>query len=544
MIKEGHVYRRRLFNEFIYAEFYLALKDDELNLYKKKGDTPTLTILLGDDFYLTDITEKKHHHLFTFSVVLGAELNTKRFSSPTLRAGSESELSMTTSVSSSNTLKSYTPIYKRSLSNTNLSNTSTPPKDIPAIITTSHEPSVTISSADKKMVFEFGLKTREEAEEWIEAILQQKKDMKEKMNDTLSRGIHHTPAPMKKLLKEVDVYDVESSPLLHRPDASRLTLYGLDEKAAKQMRFQLCTVQDGITIYRDRTDSFLRNYPQFVNDILYESTVCGFLMWAVVAFKGHIWLAIFSGVVSALALAYGKVQVRAQPCNPTLMGVQLCRGTTEEIKAIITSVTMMPAWMPAVDSAELIETVDEFCDVIHVTLKPVLYFPLFARPRDLVLLRYWRREDDGSHLVLFSSTVNNKCPPIKGVIRARIPMMMTTIAPKKPEVMAVKSGPTISQVTLALCYNPGGMSSFLSTYLQRIDVYLPFLKSLICLRDETLLMDFVNPKMTMEQPLDEAAVTSQTGVDSNGMVIGVSKLACSSPQKYWAEPDASGFAVR
>lgn len=56
------------------------------------------------------------------------------------------------------------------------------------------------------------------------------------------------------------------------------------------------------------------------------------------------------------------------------------------------------------------------------------------------------------------------------------------------------------QVSLAVCYNPQGVSSMLALYMQRLDIVLPFLRALICLRDESFLQDFVNPKMTISVP--------------------------------------------
>ncbi|VAH16403.1 unnamed protein product [Triticum turgidum subsp. durum] len=40
------------------------------------------------------------------------------------------------------------------------------------------------------------------------------------------------------------------------------------------------------------------------------------------------------------------------------------------------------------------------------------------RKRDLLLRRYWRREDDGTYVILYHSVFHNRCSPEKGYIRA------------------------------------------------------------------------------------------------------------------------------
>lgn len=47
-------------------------------------------------------------------------------------------------------------------------------------------------------------------------------------------------------------------------------------------------------------------------------------------------------------------------------------------------------------------------------------FGRWTRPRDLCVMRHWRREQDGSFVILYQSTTHLKCPRKSGVVRAHL----------------------------------------------------------------------------------------------------------------------------
>ncbi|XP_034708945.1 protein ENHANCED DISEASE RESISTANCE 2-like [Vitis riparia] len=57
---------------------------------------------------------------------------------------------------------------------------------------------------------------------------------------------------------------------------------------------------------------------------------------------------------------------------------------------------------------------------------------LFVWPRDLCYVRYWRRNDDGSYVVLFRSREHEHCGPQPGFVRAHIESGGFNISPLKP----------------------------------------------------------------------------------------------------------------
>jgi len=70
----------------------------------------------------------------------------------------------------------------------------------------------------------------------------------------------------------------------------------------------------------------------------------------------------------------------------------------------------------------VIETVNGHTDVIHYQYRQL---PLWGcgpqpSPRDLCVQRYWRRDSDGSYIILLRSREHPQCPPRPGYVRATL----------------------------------------------------------------------------------------------------------------------------
>jgi len=68
---------------------------------------------------------------------------------------------------------------------------------------------------------------------------------------------------------------------------------------------------------------------------------------------------------------------------------------------------------------KVIEHLDGHTDIVHKQFHSN-WLPWGLTPRDLLLLRYWRREDDGSYVILYHSVEHMKYPPCRGFVRACI----------------------------------------------------------------------------------------------------------------------------
>ena len=79
-------------------------------------------------------------------------------------------------------------------------------------------------------------------------------------------------------------------------------------------------------------------------------------------------------------------------------------------------------------SFRIIETINDHMDLIHLVFRPLYLFPIWSAPRDFVLYRFWKYDDDGSYQVCFDSGTHNKCPPNEVYVRGEMHSVYT-IAP-------------------------------------------------------------------------------------------------------------------
>ncbi|AQK80050.1 Protein ENHANCED DISEASE RESISTANCE 2 [Zea mays] len=76
-------------------------------------------------------------------------------------------------------------------------------------------------------------------------------------------------------------------------------------------------------------------------------------------------------------------------------------------------------WDCSFQYGSLVEEVDGHTAILYHRLQ-LNWFSMLVWPRDLCYVRYWRRNDDGSYVVLFRSTENQNCGPQPGFVRASI----------------------------------------------------------------------------------------------------------------------------
>ncbi|KAG9452876.1 hypothetical protein H6P81_005780 [Aristolochia fimbriata] len=88
-------------------------------------------------------------------------------------------------------------------------------------------------------------------------------------------------------------------------------------------------------------------------------------------------------------------------------------------------------WDCSFQFGSLVEEVDGHTAILYHRLQ-LDWFPMFVWPRDLCYVRYWRRNDDGSYVVLFRSRVHKDCGPQPGFVRAHIESGGFNISPLKP----------------------------------------------------------------------------------------------------------------
>lgn len=104
--------------------------------------------------------------------------------------------------------------------------------------------------------------------------------------------------------------------------------------------------------------------------------------------------------------------------HPAIMAVGVVDGTSEAIFQTLMSLgPSRSEWDFCYYKGSVIEHLDGHTDIVHKLLNQD-WLPWGMTRRDLLLQRYWRREDDGTYVILYHSVFHQKCAPQKGYVRA------------------------------------------------------------------------------------------------------------------------------
>ncbi|MBA0866870.1 hypothetical protein Goshw_025219 [Gossypium schwendimanii] len=119
------------------------------------------------------------------------------------------------------------------------------------------------------------------------------------------------------------------------------------------------------------------------------------------------------------------------------MAVGVIDGTSEAIFQTLMSLgPSRSEWDFCYYKGSVIEHLDGHTDIIHKQLYGD-WLPMGMKRRDLLLRRYWRREDDGTYVILYHSVFHKKCPPQKSYIRACLKSGGYVISPLNEEKHSV-----------------------------------------------------------------------------------------------------------
>ncbi|XP_010906506.1 protein ENHANCED DISEASE RESISTANCE 2 isoform X2 [Elaeis guineensis] len=104
--------------------------------------------------------------------------------------------------------------------------------------------------------------------------------------------------------------------------------------------------------------------------------------------------------------------------HPAIMAVGVVDATPEAIFRTVMSLgPSRSEWDFCFAHGSVIEHLDGHTDIIHKKLHSD-WLPWGMKRRDLLLRRYWRREDDGTYVILYHSVFHQNCRPERGYIRA------------------------------------------------------------------------------------------------------------------------------
>ncbi|TYH07440.1 hypothetical protein ES288_A08G233800v1 [Gossypium darwinii] len=104
--------------------------------------------------------------------------------------------------------------------------------------------------------------------------------------------------------------------------------------------------------------------------------------------------------------------------HPAIMAVGVVDETSEAIFQTLMSLgPSRSQWDFCFYKGCVVEHLDGHTDIVHKQLYSD-WLPWATKRRDLLLRRYWRREDDGTYVILYHSVFHKTYPPQKSYVRA------------------------------------------------------------------------------------------------------------------------------
>ncbi|PWZ20966.1 Protein ENHANCED DISEASE RESISTANCE 2-like [Zea mays] len=115
-----------------------------------------------------------------------------------------------------------------------------------------------------------------------------------------------------------------------------------------------------------------------------------------------------------------EVDYLARSCSRAMKAVGVAEATCEAIFGLVMSMDVTRyEWDCSFRHGSLVEEVDGHTAILYHRLQ-LHWCPMLVWPRDLCYARYWRRNDDGSYVVLFRSIEHPNCGRQRGFVRAFI----------------------------------------------------------------------------------------------------------------------------
>ncbi|KAJ0046656.1 hypothetical protein Pint_06039 [Pistacia integerrima] len=155
--------------------------------------------------------------------------------------------------------------------------------------------------------------------------------------------------------------------------------------------------------------------------------------------------------------------------HPAIMAVGVVDGTSEAIFRTLMSLgSSRTEWDFCLYRGSVVEHIDGHTDIVHKQLYSG-WLPWGMKRRDLLVRRYWRREEDGTYVILYHSVRHKKCPQQKGYVRACIKSGGFVITPvNKGKKSLVKHMLAVDWKYWKLYLSPSSARSITIRMLERV----------------------------------------------------------------------------
>ncbi|KAF0682384.1 Aste57867_25472 [Aphanomyces stellatus] len=371
---------------------------------------------------------------------------------------------------------------------------------------------------------------------------------KKALEQTIS-AIKEVAVVKEDILKGADVGKLPEGVTATILDTDNVSLFNLDgENAKAEQGWWLVRVEEGLRIMQECplghhvAASMYAHHANLFNSLLFASTISAVLAFSVMHSMLNNMLICFATAFGAVVVVAFTLMPKSSIDIPSLRVSQVVHGSPADVFRLIMNTSRYQRWDSSVASVKVIQAMDDHSDIIYVQLRPVYIWPVWQKPRDLVLMRYWRREEDGSYFVMYQSTTHPECRVRHNFVRASILGGGYVIAPQKSSM----TGGVRSLVTYVLRYDPKGNSRIYHQLGMDVDPVVPMLRSIVGMRDELSAGDFITPIVTVDTSTSASSGDGRSGSIDGGASAPhvVQKWKTSLPDKMWSEPDASLFAVR
>eukprot|EP00124_Ichthyophonus_hoferi_P004133 Ihof_evm1s419 gene=Ihof_evmTU1s419 len=271
-----------------------------------------------------------------------------------------------------------------------------------------------------------------------------------------------------------------SSELDVRGEVGQACYTGESQWSVEGGKWVLYRVADGCPVWRlvEGESSGIKmdeEQAKLINQTVSRTLGLGLLMLVILAIKGYGWGALIGGILTTAGILNGMAR-NARLNSWTYYTGDVVRGSPAQITQHMLNIEMLPMLIPAVAYAEVLETINEYTDIIYLCQKPIFVLFFYAQPRDLVLLRYWRKEEDGSRMIIYQSTTHLKRPPRTGFTRAFISSAAMAILPEYQEIsLSRNSLLERSMVNVFIDYNPMGIGKLVTVVMRRLQFITPWL---------------------------------------------------------------------
>ena len=241
---------------------------------------------------------------------------------------------------------------------------------------------------------------------------------------------------------------------------------------------------------------------------------------------------------------------------PELLRVNVAMHHSSPADVFTTVMNMPPSCRTGViKSYRIVESMDNQTDIIYIQLDGVYMYPTHTYPRDLVLVRYWKHNSDGSYVICLDSVEHRDCDLVPGVVRGMLQGVYIISPPK--DIEKYEDEPSESMLTFIGQYDPRGWiweyggykSHMLETFLLHV---LDIRDAIDAERFAQIHFDVDYENAVGGSMASKALHNGNSNENFEGKKGEESEIPKTMantppptiPSEMWGEPDASTFRVR